>query len=106
MTSTDAWLERHQIALYIASIAAGGGIGVLWSPARHFEVAIYPVLGLLLYATFLGVPFASVGKALRDGRFLAAVLLLNFAVVPVVAYGLSGSSPTGPRCCSGCCWCS
>ena len=89
MTSTVAWLERHQIALYIAAIAAGGGIGVSWSPAHHLEVAIYPVLGLLLYATFLGVPFASIGKALRDGRFLAAVLLLNFAVVPVVAYGLS-----------------
>ena len=89
MTSTVAWLEGHQIALYIAAIAAGGAVGVMWPPAHHLEVAINPVLGLLLYATFLGVPFASIGKALRDGRFLAAVLLLNFVVVPVVAYGLS-----------------
>lgn len=89
MTRNVAWPERHQIALYIAAIAVGGATGVLVPSADHLEVAIYPVLGLLLYATFLGVPFASIGRAVRDGRFLAAVLLLNFAVVPVVAYGLS-----------------
>ena len=89
MTSPVAWLERHQIGLYIAAIATGGVIGVSLPAASHLEVAINPVLGLLLYATFLGVPFASIGRALRDGRFLAAVFVLNFAVVPVVAYGLS-----------------
>jgi ACR3 family arsenite transporter len=89
MTSPVAWLERHQIGLYIAAIAAGGGGGVFLPAASHLEGAINPVLGLLLYATFLGVPFASIGRALRDGRFLAAVFVLNFAVVPVVAFGLS-----------------
>lgn len=43
-----------------------------------------PVLGLLLYATFLGVPFARIGQAFRDWRFLVTVLALNFLVVPVV----------------------
>lgn len=89
MNLTVDWLERHQIALYIAAIGVGGATGVLLPSASHLEVAINPVLGLLLYATFLGVPFASIGSAVRDGRFLAAVLLLNFTVVPVVAYGLS-----------------
>lgn len=89
MTATVAWLERHQIGLYLAAIVAGGVIGVVLPAAEHLEMAINPVLGLLLYATFLGVPFASIGAALRDGRFLAAVFVLNFAVVPVVAYGLS-----------------
>ncbi|MBJ7451241.1 MAG: arsenic resistance protein [Blastococcus sp.] len=89
MTSPVAWLERQQITLYLAAIAAGGAIGVVLPSAEHLEGAINPVLGLLLYATFLGVPFAAIGKALRDGRFLAAVFVLNFAVVPLVAYGLS-----------------
>ena len=89
MTVNVDWLERHQIAFYIAAIAVGAMTGVLVPSADDLEVAIYPVLGLLLYATFLGVPFASLGRAVRDGRFLAAVLVLNFAVVPVVAYGLS-----------------
>lgn len=89
VTPLVAWLEHRQIALYLTAMAAAAAVGVLIPPARHLEVAITPVLGLLLYATFLGVPFASIGRALRDGRFLIAVLLLNFVAVPGVAYALS-----------------
>ncbi|WP_309970542.1 bile acid:sodium symporter [Arthrobacter oryzae] len=83
-------MERHQIGLYLAAIVAGGAAGFL-APGSGavLERAINPVLGLLLYATFLGIPFASLGRAARDVRFLAAVLVLNFAVVPLVAFGLS-----------------
>ena len=95
MTSTPPavaparWSERHQVALHLTAIAVAAGVGVLVPGARHLEVAIEPVLGLLLYATFLAVPFTPVGRALRDGRFLAAVCVLNFLVVPPVAFGLS-----------------
>jgi len=82
-------LEQHQIAFYLAAIAAAAVVGVLVGGAHHLEVAIEPVRGLLLYATFLAVPFTAVGRALRDGRFLAAVGVLNFVVVPLVAFGLS-----------------
>ncbi|GAB3526868.1 arsenic resistance protein [Arthrobacter monumenti] len=44
---------------------------------------------MLLFATFLGIPFASIGKALRDFRFMTTVLVLNFVVVPAVVFGLS-----------------
>lgn len=85
-----AWMERHQIGLYLVAIVAGGAAGFLApSSAGALEHSIYPVLGLLLYATFLGIPFASVGKAARDLRFLATLLVLNFAIVPVVVFGLT-----------------
>jgi ACR3 family arsenite transporter len=85
-----ASMERHQIALYLAAIVAGGAAGfVAPNSAGAMELAINPVLGLLLYATFLGIPFASLGRAARDVRFMAALLVLNFAVVPVVVFGLS-----------------
>ena len=83
------WLDRHQIALYLAAIGAGVVIGLLVPGAHHLEAAIEPVLALLLLATFLGVPFAAISRALRDVRFLAAVGVTNFVVVPVIAYGLS-----------------
>lgn len=85
-----AWMERRQIALYLAAILAGGALGLL-APASGaaLEPAINPVLGLLLYATFLGIPFASLRRAARDVRFTATLLLLNFAVVPLVVFGLS-----------------
>jgi len=84
-----AWLERRQIGLYLVAILAAGVVGLIVPGAHHLEGAIEPVLALLLFATFLGVPFAAIGKSLRDGRFLAAVGVLNFVVVPLVAYGLS-----------------
>lgn len=89
VTRLVALLERHQIALYLAAITAGGALGLLAPGAHHLELAIEPVLALLLFATFLGVPFAAIGKSLRDGRFLGAVGVVNFVIVPVIAYGLS-----------------
>ncbi|OMH25128.1 arsenic resistance protein [Tersicoccus phoenicis] len=85
------WLERHQVALYVASIAVGAVVGlavpVLAAPAG---AAITPVLALLLYATFLAVPITRVRRALTAGRFLGAVVTVNFVVVPVVVLALAG----------------
>lgn len=89
MTAFIAWMERHQISLYLLAIAAGGALGLLLPVAHYLEVGIEPVLALLLFATFLGVPFTALGASLRDVRFLSAVGVVNFLLVPVVAYGLS-----------------
>ena len=83
-------MERHQIPLYLGAIAVGGLFGwLIPSAAPSLETSIYPVLGLLLFATFLGIPFAKIGQALRDGRFMTTVIVLNFLVVPVIVLGLS-----------------
>ncbi len=83
-------MERHQVPLYLISLAVGAGVGLAFPAVAHpAEAAINPVLGLLLYATFLGVPFARIGQAVRDWRFLLTVLTVNFVVVPVVVFLLS-----------------
>lgn len=83
-------MERHQIAFYLLAMVAGAVFDRLVpAAAEPLERAIYPLLGLLLFATFLGIPFASVGKAVRDLRFMVTVLVLNFVVVPGVVFGLS-----------------
>lgn len=83
-------MDEHQIGLYLVAIVVGGGVGFLApSLAPALEHSINPALGLLLYATFLGMPFASIGRAARDFRFLATVLVLNFVIVPVVVFGLT-----------------
>ena len=84
-----AWMERHQVALYLTAIAAGLGIGVGVPGADRLEVLITPVLAALLHVTFLAVPFHRLGAALRDLRFLGALLVLNVLVVPLVVWGLS-----------------
>lgn len=91
------WLERHQIAIYLAALASGAALGAAWPAASgRWETAVYPVLAVLLYATFLQVPFTKLAAAFRDVRFLAAVLAVNFVVVPLVVAALT-SVATLPR---------
>ncbi|OLT23777.1 arsenic resistance protein [Pseudonocardia sp. CNS-139] len=80
-----ARMDRHQVPVYVGAILAGVLVG-LAAPAAApaLETAINPVLAALLYVTFLQVPGRELVRSLRAGRFLGAVLVVNFVVVPVV----------------------
>ncbi|MFJ4774182.1 arsenic resistance protein [Streptomyces uncialis] len=87
-------MERHQIAVYLGAMAAGALTG--WAaPAAGpgLEHAINPVLGALLFVTFLQVPAAELVRSLRDGRFLSAALVVNFVVVPLVVAAMFALLP-------------
>ncbi|MFD4669751.1 bile acid:sodium symporter [Lentzea sp. NPDC058450] len=87
-------MERHQVAVYLGALAAGGVAGWLAPGAGPaWEHAINPVLAVLLYVTFLQVPVAELGRSLRSGRFLAAALVVNFVVVPLVVGALFAFLP-------------
>lgn len=80
-----ATLERHQVAVYLAAIAAGAAFGsAVPASGPVLEHAIDPSIAALLYVTFLQVPVARLGAAVRDVRFIAALLVVNFVVVPLV----------------------
>lgn len=89
-------LERRQVRLYVAALATGALIG-LAAPGAHgaLEASIYPVLGALLYATFVQVPFTALRAAFADRRFLLAALGVNFVVVPPIVFALSRLAPGG-----------
>jgi len=90
MTRIVQRLEQRQVPLFLAAMVLGALIGWLVpGAAPALSSAITPVLGLLLFATFLGVPLVAVGRSILDLRFLGAVLTVNFVIVPVVAFGLS-----------------
>ncbi|MEE6283017.1 arsenic resistance protein [Georgenia sunbinii] len=90
MAAAVAWMERRQVVLYLVALAVGALVGMsVPAVAQPAEAVINPVIALLLYATFVGVPFGSIGRAFRDGRFLTTTLILNFILVPVVVLGLS-----------------
>lgn len=89
-----AWMERRQVPVYVGALAAGALVG--WAaPAAGpvLEHAINPVLAALLYVTFLQVPAVELVRSLRAGRFLAAALVVNFVVVPVVVAAMFGFLP-------------
>lgn len=82
-------LERLQVLVYLAAIAAGLALGTL-APAAGAAVgvAVLPALAVLLFVTFLLVPLASIPVALRDARFLLTALVANFVLVPLLVAGL------------------
>lgn len=82
-------LERQQVWFYLAAVVLGLLAGTLWPEAGHAtEALVWPVLALLLYATFTQMPLVAIPAAFKDGRFLAAALIGNFAVVPLLVWGL------------------
>jgi arsenite transporter len=92
-----AALERHQVWIYLAAILVGLGLGSQ-APARagDLEALVWPVLGLLLFATFTQVPLIHIADAVSDLRFIAAVLIGNFVLVPPLVLGLVQLLPDEP----------
>lgn len=83
------FMDRFQIPLYLAALAVGALAG-WWAPGLGglAAPAVTPVLAALLYVTFLGIPLRRVGEGLRDPRFMACLVIVNFAVVPVIVFAL------------------
>ncbi|WP_307834069.1 arsenic resistance protein [Paractinoplanes lichenicola] len=86
-------MERHQVTIYLSAIAVGVTLGLL-VPGAGLEPAINPLLGALLYVTFLQVPMRDLVRSWRDTRFLAAALVVNFVVVPLVVAAMFAFLPS------------
>ena len=90
-------LERHQVWFYLAAILAGLALGAL-APglAPALELLLWPSLAALLYTTFTQVPLARLPVAFRDMRFMAAVVVGNFVVLPLLVWGVLALVPDDP----------
>lgn len=91
------WIQHNQVALYAVAVLLAVGIG-LGRPGASpaLEPLINPVLAVLLYVTFLEIPFVRIRLAFRNRRFMLAALGMNFAVVPAVVFGLTRLLPQDP----------
>lgn len=84
---TRLTLERYQVWAYLLAIGLGLAAGTAWPQAGPtMEALLWPTLATLLFATFLQVPLLHVRHALRDRRFLLAVLLGNFVMLPLLTW--------------------
>ncbi len=95
-------LERRQVWIYLSAILAGLALGSL-QPALgpRLDTLLWPVLGLLLYTTFVQVPLLHVREAFGDRRFVYAILLGNFVLSPLLAWGILHWLPADPALCLG-----
>jgi ACR3 family arsenite transporter len=94
---TKEWVQHNQVSIYAVAVLLAIGVG-LGQPGLStvFEQFINPVLAVLLYGTFLEIPFVTLRRAFTNGRFMAAALGMNFLVVPVVVFGLTRVLPQEP----------
>lgn len=93
MSSFRDALERWQAPIYFVAVALGACAALLLPGTHVLERAINPALACMLFVTFLQVPLASLRGVWRQGRFLAALLITNFIVVPLLVWGLSFALP-------------
>lgn len=84
------------MAIYFAAISIATVAAMGMPQLASAEAAITPALALMLFVTFLQVPLRDLGRALTRGRFLGALLVSNFGIVPILAVGLIQLLPADP----------
>lgn len=88
------WMERQQSWIYLTCILVGLAIGLsLPDVTAKLEILLWPLLGCLLYATFTQIPLTRIRQGFSDWRFLSALMLGNFVVIPLVLGGLIAILP-------------
>jgi len=84
---TREQLETHQTLIYFAAVFAAIAFGLLATDAaRHVEALVTPAIAVLMYAMFLQIPFLDLRQGLGNRRFMAALLLANFVLVPLLVW--------------------
>lgn len=90
------FLETRQPWLYFGAVAIATLLALVLPNTAALEPAINPALALMLFLTFLQVPLAALGQALRQRRFFATLLLANFVAVPALVALLLPLLPADP----------
>ncbi|AZF35138.1 Arsenical-resistance protein ACR3 [Pseudomonas sp. R4-39-08] len=83
-------LEHNQIPVYFGAILLAALCGVFApSYAQDLSVLITPAIAVLMYAMFLQIPFLDLRRGWGSKRFMAALLLANFILVPLLVWALT-----------------
>jgi Arsenite efflux pump ACR3 and related permeases len=87
---TREQLETQQIPIYFAAVLAAVAFSLLASDAaQHLQALVTPAIAVLMYAMFLQIPFLDLRQGLGNRRFMTALLLANFILVPLLVWGLT-----------------
>ena len=83
-------LEQNQIPIYFLAVIAAA-IGGLISPsaAQGLNVLVTPTIAVLMYAMFLQIPFLDLREGLSNKRFMSALLIANFVLIPLLVWGIT-----------------
>ncbi|MCX8642411.1 MULTISPECIES: hypothetical protein [unclassified Gilliamella] len=96
MQSLKKKLEQQQIAIYFLSVFIAMIVVFCINGTSVFAIAITPALGVMLFVTFLQVPIGDITKFLLYKRFIVALVIANFVVIPLFVGILSIFIPNEP----------
>ncbi|WP_439854047.1 arsenic resistance protein [Pseudomonas yamanorum] len=83
-------LEQNQIPIYFASVLLAAVVGLLVpSMAQGLGTLVTPAIAVLMYAMFLQIPFLELRQGLGNKRFMVALLLANFILIPLLVWTLT-----------------
>jgi ACR3 family arsenite efflux pump ArsB len=83
-------LEHNQIPIYFCAVIVAVAAGLLApSLARQLSGWVTPAIAVLMYAMFLQIPFLDLRQGLGNKRFMAALLLANFILIPLLVWALT-----------------
>ncbi|KRP59811.1 arsenic resistance protein [Pseudomonas trivialis] len=87
---TRETLEHNQIPLYLVAVLLAATLGLFAPSLGHGLVALVtPAIAVLMYAMFLQIPFLDLRQGVGSKRFMAALLLANFILVPLLVWALT-----------------
>ncbi|MGW9124163.1 arsenic resistance protein [Paenibacillus chitinolyticus] len=96
MISRDQ-LEKKQVWLYAFVLIIAAGFGLVWpDSSENLDRMISFVLAILMYGMFAQIPFFRLKEALANRKFIYALLITNYLVVPVLVWGLTRFLPNDP----------
>ncbi|MBH0166842.1 arsenic resistance protein [Fictibacillus sp. 7GRE50] len=91
---TREGLENQQIWIYGISLLIGGFTGLTFENfGAGLQWTISPLIAILMYGMFAQIPFLKIREAVSNVRFMIALLIGNFVIVPIIVWGLISIFP-------------
>ncbi|MDS1269093.1 arsenic resistance protein [Lipingzhangella sp. LS1_29] len=81
-------VERFQSLLVAAAAAVGLAAGLVWPTAQGAQHVVLPILLVMLTAVFVQLEAGHIREVRQARSLVAASLLLNFALTPLLAWSL------------------
>ncbi|WP_394542622.1 arsenic resistance protein [Priestia aryabhattai] len=92
-------LEHNQVWLYVVILVIAAGLGLsvpdlMMKLDNHILISL--IIGILMYGMFSQIPFMSIKESFKNRRFILALLIVNYILVPIVVWFLSAFLPQHP----------
>lgn len=96
LQKAKVFIENQQIGIYFGAVILAITLALLTSATTALAAGINWALAFMLFVTFLQVPIINLGQSFTQFRFLTALLITNFIVLPLFAILLLQLLPADP----------